>query len=178
MSNSFEDKIAKNRTCPIPAAETVSELPEGYQPTDAATRASRLHKVAKELEAELLAALKEYAATKPETHQQLGEYAPSVAEAKRLSEELDQVQSLLTRLYALTSYAEERKSILLHDARALSLQFKRPYEYHIDQKPGLASAFEKMVKFLRAIGDAISEGRAEAKRQREKKREEEEQGEN
>jgi hypothetical protein len=168
MSNdNFEEKINKTRTLPIPSAKNIADLPDGYQPTDPAARAAKLLKVDKKLEAELHDALQECGAIGADLPTLLGEYAPAASEANTYAQELTDVQNLLDKLELLTAYAQERKAILLSDGRGYVAKVKRNYDFHIEQKPGLAARFPKFIGFFRAIGEAISEGRAEAKKKRE-----------
>jgi hypothetical protein len=162
----LDDKLAINRALPITAAESIPTPPEGYQPTEPDKRVARLKKVARSGEAELLDALQECAALGPKLPQLLGEYAPSGEEAAPIAEELTQVQSTLARLYALAGYLEERKAILLSDGRGFVELVMREFEHHIDRKIGLGATFKDTAKFSRSIGEAISEGIAEAKRQK------------
>lgn len=161
----FEEKITTNRNLPIPGASGIPDVPAGYQPTDPGLRTTRFHKVARDLEAELLASLKECAEL--DLPALLGEYAPPASEAATYAQELAAVRGLLAKLELLTTYAQERKSILLNDGRSFTLKLKKAYEYHIEKKPGLAVTFQETVTYLDAIGEAISAGRAEAKKRRE-----------
>lgn len=163
---SLDDKFATNRTLSIPAVEEIPEVPAGYQPTEVELRASRLKKVAKSLEAELQDALEECGALGSKVGELLGELAPSGEKASALAKELAQVQAALSRAWLLVGYLEERKAILLSDGRGYIDLVKREYDHLIDRKPGLASSFQETVQFSKSISQAISEGRAEAKRRR------------
>jgi hypothetical protein len=160
----IDDKIANNRTLVITKPESIPAPDPRYQPTESDKRASRLKKVAKNLEAELIDALDECVKLGPEVKVLLGEYAPDGEKAAPISADLAMVRAALSRVYELAAYLEEKKMILLSDGRAYIDAIKREYDHHADRKSGLASTFRETVQFSKAIGDAISDGIAEAKK--------------
>lgn len=164
---SLDDKLAINRALDLPDPASIPTPPKGYQPTDPILRSARLKKVAKNLEAELHDALLECAKLGGKVTELLGEYAPSGDKAAPLAAGLEQVQDALSNAYELVRYLEEKKAILLSDGRAYVELVMREYEHHADRKPGLTTKFKETAQFSRAIGEAIREGRTEAKKRRE-----------
>jgi hypothetical protein len=162
----LDDKLAKNRTLPTPEPESIPVPPEGYERTDPDLRATRLKRVSKKLEAELLDSVRECAALDDRMPELLGQYAPPGAEAARIVGELERVMTSIARAEELLAFLEEKKAILLSDARGYNELVMREYEYHAGRKPGLATTLKDTVRFHKAVGEAISEGIAEAKRRK------------
>jgi hypothetical protein len=168
MANAVKDKIAKTRTLSIPNPSTISEVPHGYEATSGDDRVGLVQRVAKSLEAELVAALQECAALGDKVTQLLGEYAPSGSKAAPIAAELAQVRASLAKVYELVGYLEERKALLLSDGKDYMDTIKKEYAHHEGRKPGLPSTFQNSIKFNSAAGEAISEGRADAKKRKSK----------
>jgi hypothetical protein len=162
----LDDKLAKNRTLSTPEPEAIPEPPAGYERTEPELRAARLKRVSKKLEAEVLESVKECAALGDRMPELLGAYAPPGEEANRLAEELERVMTALSKTEELLAFLEEKKAILLSDARGYNELVMREYEHHVGRKPGLATTFKDTVRFDKAIGEAISEGMAEARRRK------------
>jgi hypothetical protein len=168
MSRIIKDKLTKTRNLSIPDPKTISEVPTGYEATSGEERIGLVQRVAKNLEAEMVVALQECSALGDKVTQLLGEYAPSGAKAAPLAKELEQIRVALAKTYELLDYLEERKALLLSDGKDYLDAIKKEYEHHEGRKPGLSTTFQSTIKFNNASGDAISEGRANAKKRRTK----------
>src|SRR5262245_52071487 len=77
----FEDKVARTRTLPIPESTSIPAAPRGYEPMKPEERQTRLRRVPRELEAELVDALEESAILGASTAGYLGKFAPSGEDA-------------------------------------------------------------------------------------------------
>ena len=163
---SIEEKIARTRTLPIPEPSSIPSAPKGYEPTKPEEQQTRLKRVAREREAELVDALEESAAIGAATAGYLGKFAPSGERAAPIVDELKLTQEALSRAEQLVAYLEERKAILLSDGRTHVDALKREYDHYSERDTELATTFKAMVRYHKSVSAAISEGLAEAKKRK------------
>jgi hypothetical protein len=166
MANEVKDKLIKTRILSIPSPDRISDVPEGYEATSGDERVGLVQRVGKNVEAELITALQECAALGDKVPLLLGQYAPSGTKAAPIATELALVKVSLAKAQELVGYLEERKALLLSDGKDYMDAIKKEYTHHEGRKPGLSVTFQYTIKFNNSAGEAISEGRADAKRRK------------
>jgi hypothetical protein len=160
----LNDRIATNRTLPIPNEDNIPAMPDGYKPTDGTFRVKVLRKVDETQEAELRNALLECAAL--DLAKELGPAAPTKEKGTQLSDEVLRLDNSLHKAEALVQYLKERKSILLNDSVIYLEQVRDELDHFEKSKPQLSSKFRNTRVFFNARSQSISQGISEAKKKK------------
>ena len=156
------DPVTVNRTAEVPEAASVPRPPSQYRPSPP-DRRRRLRRIAEGHVAEATAAAEEVMQRGPELQTDFGSRAPSSNDFKVVLDRVTKVQTTLAAVRTLLGFLEENEDIALSDLVMLLEHAHRLYDANATIDPALAQHYRALETFFRFRGEAISEGRAQAR---------------
>lgn len=157
----FDDTIANNRAIEVLNPEDIPRPPAGYRPTNPDTRNRRLRRLASELRAEGMEALRE--AGERDLKAELGRYAPDPARAPALLARVAKTGKLVTAVQALLAYARELDQIAMSDVLVFLEAENKELAHAVEHEPALANNYVALQTLFAARASAIAEGMARSK---------------
>ena len=162
---SRNDAIAYNRTLPISPADEVPEVAPGYRAATVKER-RRLRQVGDDQTADVVHALRQYAARGGQVTEELGTLVASPAEATRLADRIEAAQATRTALMTALDYTSELLAIAKSDGMILIEEAHDEITHRARKQPQLLRSYDATLRIIASRGEAIAEGLARSRSQR------------
>jgi len=157
------DTIAVNRVLPVTPTKDIPRPPPRFKATDAETRRRELRKVAVNLTAELLRALREAQSKVPQLQGDFGHHAPEAADAGAIADRHDSISPSLSAAETLATFLRELEDINLSDGEFLLETLWDLYQHNIKYDGSLVGQYPALVAYFEGKSAAIASGKAHAK---------------
>ena len=166
VSLSGLDPIAALQAMPLADPASLPRAPAGVRVLSAEVKRT-LSNVAASNRAEAIKGLRAVAQRLEQSPGELGDLAPTAAEAARAADRLERSEEVLARIYALAAVYESVSEVAQHDGRRLLVDTQDEVTRRVAKGKVQEADYAAVAAYFKAESEAIAEGRKSAAKQRE-----------